>query len=234
MGLDVEAQARYAFLVGLLEQRLDPPARLVELGAAPGDQIAALADRGFDTTAVDIGIASDEWADGTEGRMAGLFADRGVRYVEWDLEQVPYPLDHEAYDGVIYTEVFEHLRDYPVRSLHEVARILRPGGFLFFSTPNAAYIRNRLDLVRGRSVYTPLPDWIGGVPHARHAREYLFREMDEVMQLAGLDVVVRTSRHFHIKGGPAPKRAVKRGLNELAKRRCTLGPQIVMVARKPG
>jgi SAM-dependent methyltransferase len=234
MGLDVEAQARYAFLVGLLEQRLDPPARLVELGAAPGDQIAALADRGYDTTAVDIGVASDDWADGTEGRMAGLFADHGVRYVEWDLEQVPYPLDDDAYDGVIYTEVFEHLRDYPVRSLHEVTRILRPGGLLFFSTPNAAYVRNRLDLVRGRSVYTPLPDWIGGVPHARHAREYLFGEIDEVMRLAGLDVVVRTSRHFHLDGGSAPKRAVKRGLNELAKRRHTFGPQIVMVARKPG
>ncbi|HEU4331705.1 MAG TPA: class I SAM-dependent methyltransferase [Lapillicoccus sp.] len=234
MGLDVEAQARYAFLVGLLEQRLDPPARLVELGAAPGDQIAALADRGYDTTAVDIGIASDEWADGTEGRMRRLFADHGVRYVEWDLEQVPYPLDEGAYDGVIFTEVFEHLRDYPVRSLEEVARVLRPGGFLFFSTPNAAYLRNRVDLLRGRSVYTPMPDWIGGVIHARHAREYLFSEVDEAMRIAGLDVVVRTSRHFHLDGGGAPKRFAKQGLNEVAKRVPTLGPQIVMVARKPG
>ena len=234
MGLDVEAQARYAFLVGLLEERLDPPARIVELGAAPGDQIAELADRGYETTAVDIGVASDEWADGTEGRMLGMFADHSVTYIEWDLEQVPYPLDDAAFDGVVYTEVFEHLRDYPLRSLHEVDRILRPGGFLFFSTPNAAYLRNRVDLLRGRSVYTPLPDWIGGVIHARHAREYLFAEVDEALRMAGLDVVVRTSRHFHLAGGSAPKRAVKRGLNEVAKRRPTLGPQIVIVARRPG
>jgi SAM-dependent methyltransferase len=234
VGLDVEAQARYAFLTGLLTQRLSPPARLVELGAAPGDQIAALADRGYDTTAVDIGVASDEWADGTEGRMVRLFDEHGVRYVEWDLERVPYPLDDAAYDGVIYTEVFEHLRDYPVRSLVEVARVLRPGGFLFFSTPNAAYVRSRLDLLRGRTVYSPLPDWVAGVPHARHAREYLFEEVDEVMRVAGLEVVVRTSRHFHLSGGSAPKRLVKRGLNEVAKRRPTLGPQIVMVAQKPG
>src|SRR6478735_11926585 len=193
MGLDVEAQARYAFLLGLLEQRLDPPARLVELGAAPGDQIATLADRGYDTTAVDIGVASDEWADGTEGRMAALFADHGVRYVEWDLERVPYPLDDGAYDGVVYTEVFEHLRDYPVRSLEECARILRPGGFLFFTTPNAAYLVNRVRLLRGRSVYTPMHDWIGGVPHARHAREYLWPEVHEALALAGLDVVFETS-----------------------------------------
>jgi SAM-dependent methyltransferase len=233
VGLDVEAQARYAFLVGLLGERLDPPARIVELGAAPGDQIAALADRGYETTAVDIGLASDEWADGTEGRMVRMFANHGVKYIEWDLEEVPYPLEEGAYDGVVYTEVFEHLRDYPVRSLYEVARILRPGGFLFFSTPNAAYLRNRVDLLRGRSVYTPLPDWVGGVIHARHAREYLFAEVDEALRMAGLDVIVRTSRHFHLAGGSFPKRAVKRALNELAKRRPTLGPQIVVVARKP-
>ena len=65
---------------------------------------------------------------------------------------------------MIFTEVFEHLRDYPVRSLDEVARVLRPGGYLFFTTPNAAYLLNRLRLLRGGSVHTALDDWIGGVP----------------------------------------------------------------------
>jgi SAM-dependent methyltransferase len=85
-----------------------------------------------------------------------------VAFVEWDLEQVPYPLPDSAFDGVVFTEVFEHLRDYPVRSLQECARILRPGGYLFFTTPNAGYVMNRLRLLRGRSVYTPMQDWIGG------------------------------------------------------------------------
>lgn len=233
MGLDVSAQARYAHLVGLLEERLHPPASVVELGAAPGDQIAALADRGYDTTAVDLGVASDEWADGTEGRMAQLFAQHEVRYVEWDLERVPYPLDAAGYDGVIFTEVFEHLRDYPVRALEEAHRILRPGGYLFFTTPNAAYLRNRLDLLVGRSVYTPMPDWVGGVPHARHAREWLFSEVDEAMRIAGFEIEVRQGRHFHLDGGNPSKRLVKRGINAVATIRPTLGPQIVIVARRP-
>lgn len=200
MGIDVEAQARYAFLLDRLRERLTPPARILELGAAPGDQIAALADQGYATTAVDIGIASDDWADGTPGRMKALFADHRVHYVEWDLEQVPYPLDDATFDGVVFTEVFEHLRDYPVRSLHEVRRLLRPGGYLFFSTPNAAYLGTRLRLLGGRTVYSPMPDWVGGVVHARHAREYLLSEVDQVMADVGLDVVYRTSRHFHQHG----------------------------------
>ena len=71
---------------------------------------------------MDIGIASDGWADNTEGRMVRLFQEHGVAFVEWDLEQVPYPLPDGAFDGVVFTEVFEHLRDYPVgrcRSAHE-------------------------------------------------------------------------------------------------------------------
>lgn len=234
MSLHVTAQERYAFLNQLIGQRLSPPARIVELGAAPGDQISALADRGYAATAVDIGVASDGWADGTEGRMRALLDAHGVDFVEWDLEKTPYPLDDAANDGVVFTEVFEHLRDYPVRSLQECARILRPGGYLFFTTPNAAYLMNRVRLVRGKSVHTPLHDWIGGVPHARHAREYLFSEVEQVMALAGLDVVYTTSRHFHVSDHSALRRGVKRGLDRVARARNTLGPVIVMVAQKPG
>jgi SAM-dependent methyltransferase len=233
VSLHITARARYEFLHHLISERLRPPAAIVELGAAPGDQVCALADAGFATTAVDIGIASDGWADNTEGRMLRLFKEHGVAFVEWDLEQVPYPLPDSAFDGVVFTEVFEHLRDYPVRSLQECARILRPGGYLFFTTPNAGYVMNRLRLLRGRSVYTPMQDWIGGVPHARHAREYLFSEVEQAMGIAGLDVVLRTSRHFHVADKSRVRRRVKRAIDLLARSRNTLGPLIVMVAQKP-
>ena len=232
--LHTDAQARYGYLLGHLRELLPPPAKLVELGAAPGDQIAALADAGYDATAVDIGISSDGWADGTEGRMLRLLGEHGVSYVEWDLEQTPYPLADAAFDGVVYTEVFEHLREFPVRSLEECARVLRPGGYLFFTTPNAAYLMNRLRLLRGRSVYTPMHDWIGGVPHARHAREYLWREVHEALAIAGLEVVLETSRHFHTHDSSRVRLLAKRGIDRLARTRKTLGPQIVVVARRPG
>ena len=144
---------------------------------------------------------------------------------------MPYPLDDDAYDGVIYTEVFEHLRDYPVRSLHEITRILRPGGFLFFSSPNAAYLWSRLDLGAAR-LHAPTGLDRRGAARATCSRVPVRRDRRGHAS-RGLDVVVRTSRHFHLEGGSAPKRAVKRGLNELAKRRPPWGPQIVMVAQKP-
>ncbi len=232
--LSVEAAARYAFIERLLTGDFRPPAAVVELGAAPGAQIARYADLGYRTTAVDIGIASDAWGSGDEGDMARLFADHGVTSITWDLEVAPYPLDSEAFDAVIMTEVYEHLRDYPIRSLEESARILRPGGRLYFTTPNAAYFVNRARLVAGKNVATPLPDWIGGLPHARHAREYLFSEVDELMRRVGLEVELRTSRHFHVGSGRGDpfSRLVKQGVDQLARRRPTLGPEIVVVAEK--
>jgi len=232
--LSKDAVARYAFLADLMIGRQPPPLDLVELGAAPGDQIAGLAERGYRATAVDLGLASDAWADGREGRMAELLAGAGVALVEWNLEDEPYPLPDESFDVVVMTEVFEHLREYPIRSLQESIRILRPGGHLYFTTPNSAYLGNRLRLARGASVYTPLPDWVSGLPHARHAREYTFDEITELMERTGFTVVVSTSRHFHVDSGrQGVARPLKVAMNTVARMRPTFGPCIVMVARKP-
>lgn len=233
MGGDLGSAARYQHVRSLLTRDVPPGAEVVEFGAAPGDQIAALADSGYRATALDIGIASDQWASRADGSMLRLFRVAGVRFIQWDLERAPYPLADESFDAVVMTEVFEHLRDYPVNALREARRVLRPGGRLYFTTPNAAYLANRWRLLRGRSVATPLDDWVGGLPHARHAREYTFAEVRRLMAIVELDVVRAESRHFHlgnragrVKGG------TKRAVALAARLRPTLGPSIVIVAER--
>jgi SAM-dependent methyltransferase len=235
-GYSSAAGERYAFVLKELQKDIPPPARVVELGAAPGEQSIGLSEAGYEVTAVDIGVASDDWEGAVEGTMEARFAAAGVAFVRWNLEETPYPLDDGAFDAVVMTEVFEHLRDYPAKSLHEVRRILRPGGRLYFTTPNAAYVGNRVRLALGRNVATPLPDWIGGVPHARHAREYTFDEARELMRQAGLEPTLVTSRHLHVHSGrssPA-SRAIKTAIGVIARARPTLGPALVIVARRPG
>ena len=233
--LSVEAQARYAYIEGLLREQVPPPAKVVELGSAPGDQIARLAQLGYAATSVDIGTSADAWGGGEEGRMKQLLAEHNVEDVTWDLEEVPYPLPDGAFDAVVMTEVYEHLRDYPARSLQEIHRILKPGGRLYFTTPNVAYVVNRIRAVMGRNVASSLPDWIGGVPHARHAREYTFAEVHELMDYANLRVLSATSRHFHLDSGRTSgvARMAKTALAALSERRPTLGPQIIVVAERP-
>ena len=228
-----EAAERYAYVREVLARVAPPPARLVELGAAPGDQSIGLARVGYRVTAVDLGEA--EWSDQPEGSMRAKLGEAGVELVVWDLERTPYPLEGESFDVVLLTEVLEHLREYPVRSLAEASRLLRPGGSLVLTTPNAAYVRNRLDLLRGRSVYTPLRDWLHGLPHARHAREYTRSELEELIRQAGLTSVSVTGRHFYRSGGNRSlhARLAKRIVDSVSRKVPTLGPSLVIVARRP-
>lgn len=235
MSYSTAAAERYAVIRDLMRANTTPGARVVELGAAPGEQSIGLAVTGYDVTAVDIGLASDDWEGTPEGTMAARFQQHGVELVQWNLEETPYPLPDSAFDAVVMTEVFEHLRDYPIRSLEESRRILRPGGCLYFTTPNAAYVGNRARLAVGRNVATPLEDWIGGVPHARHAREYTFAEIRELLERAGLQVVLMTGRHLHVASGRTSRAATagKGLLDRIAAVRPTLGPAIIAVARRP-
>lgn len=226
------AALRYEHVRRLIRERVSQ-GDLVEFGAAPGDQLIAFAQAGYTCTAVDIGVASDAWAGAEDGRMMRLFREHEIDYLEWNLEEAPYPLDSDAFDVVVMTEVFEHLRDYPIRSLQEAYRVLRPGGTLAFTTPNAAYLGNRLKLLRGRSPATPLSDWIGGIPHARHAREYTFAEISELMDRVGFRVDRCESPHFFRAEGTTWRRAAKKGIEAIARLRPPLGPSIVVFASKP-
>jgi SAM-dependent methyltransferase len=229
------AEERYAYVRRLLSTTRPPPADLVELGAAPGAQCIALASVGYRVTAVDLGEASDEWGDEASGSMASAFARAGVKLLLWDLDSTPYPLEDESFDLALMTEVLEHLREYPLQALAEVRRILRPGGLLVLTTPNAASLQNRLRLVFGKSVHTPLGDWMFGLPHARHAREYTATELRQLVIRAGLEVVHFDARHFYIRTGRQGRSAVaiKRALDVLARVRPSLGPGLVLLARRP-
>jgi hypothetical protein len=47
------------------------------------------------------------------------------------------------FDGVVAGEAIEHVA-HPDAFLREIASMLRPGGYVFLSTPNGGYVRNRL------------------------------------------------------------------------------------------
>jgi SAM-dependent methyltransferase len=110
----------------------------------------------------------DAWLDVGcgDGSTAGVWLqDRGCRYVGADISEtavaaaqalglnaqvVPevteLPFLDETFDGVLAVELFEHLFD-PAAAAREFHRVLKPGGLLFVSLPNAAYWRRRLELL---------------------------------------------------------------------------------------
>ena len=80
-------------------------------------------------------------------------AKLGIETV-WADAQRRLPFDDESFDVVVAGEVLEHLAA-PRAFLDEALRVLRPGGTLVGSVPNAFRLKNRLRFLLGR---TPADD----------------------------------------------------------------------------
>lgn len=97
-----------------------PDARLLDVGCGTG----WLADHFPDYTGLD-GSPDAVAAAGERGRNVQLH----------DVSE-PLPLEDASFDGVVMKDLLEHVPD-PVALVREVRRVLRPGGRVFASSPDA-------------------------------------------------------------------------------------------------
>jgi SAM-dependent methyltransferase len=72
--------------------------------------------------------------DGSPEAVA-IATDRGRNVIEGDVDE-PLPFPAEAFDAVVMKDLIEHVAD-PVALVREARRVLRPGGLLFASSPDA-------------------------------------------------------------------------------------------------
>jgi SAM-dependent methyltransferase len=75
-------------------------------------------------------------------------ATRGLRTVWGDVEE-PLPFEDGTFDAVVVGEILEHVR-FPDEVVGEIRRVLRPGGVVVGSVPNAFRLKNRLTFLLGR------------------------------------------------------------------------------------
>jgi len=118
---------------------------------------------------------------------AGLFEDTRYRptppsnYYTVDLNNLPDgPISPAGtYDLMVCMEVVEHLINPPSSVLRFLSDNLAPGGILIVTTPNAAWLKNRLKLIQGRNPFEVL-----NTDRLRmgHIREYT---LDELRASAG-------------------------------------------------
>lgn len=132
------------------------------------------------------------------GRVAGLsyraspeFKQRMAKFdipvLECDLERAPIPEGDGAFQSVLFLEVLEHMVAGVPHALGEMRRVLAPGGTLVLSTPNLAQFRNRVKLLKGKSVNWPLDGskmFFRKPAHLRHNREYTAREVSFLLREA--------------------------------------------------
>lgn len=126
-----------------------------------------------------------------------------------DLRQ-PLEFADSSVDLVVAMEVLEHLADLPggyndsfassgVKALlDECCRVLKPGGILFITTPNAASVVHLHKLLLGSA------PWF----YPKHVREYTAGELVELVQGAGFEVMRCKDVHCLTVGEPFDHRPV--------------------------
>ena len=102
------------------------------------------------------GALTRHFLDGNE--VVGLDVDRaalakaealGIQPVQANVEE-PLPFEDASFDAVVAGELLEHLQ-FPDGLVREIHRVLRPGGVVVGSVPNAYRLQGRLRFLRGRA-----------------------------------------------------------------------------------
>ena len=89
-------------------------------------------------------------------------------------------------DMILFLEVIEHLHTSPRHVLRYLFRCLNTGGFLVMSTPNAAFLRNRLRLLGGFNPYELIRE---DANNPGHFREYTRTELINYCNDCGFNVI---------------------------------------------
>lgn len=151
-----------------------PAGRLLDIPSGPGYFARQAAEAGFDSVCAEI----DE----------SLHLFDGLKYVKADMAQ-RLPFEDSSFDYIVSIEGIEHIEN-QFLFLRECYRILKPGGQLYLTTPNASSLENRLGfLITGVHETPPGPirDDLDSI-YMSHINLIPFYRLETFLRFAGLKI----------------------------------------------
>ncbi|MDD4351999.1 MAG: class I SAM-dependent methyltransferase [Candidatus Gracilibacteria bacterium] len=200
----------------ILEQSLPDGAKVLDLGAKPY-LLAYFVKKFSKLNYIGVGYSIKELA-GEAAKEAfyeklpveqtTLNLGEEISFPMWQLniERAREPFADNSIDLIVCTETVEHLVQDPNFLISEIYRILKPGGKLIFSVPNAIYWGRILKLALGKNIDDPYS--IHG-PYGRHNRNYTKQEVLNMMRRNNFKKLELGTKNFTELEVPLQKRLVR-------------------------
>ena len=208
--------------------------RLLDLGCGAMYATAIFAVLGYECTGWDD--FQDPWyQQGDTLHRLMAFAERhGIAVhagAAGDGAALPFP--RESFDVVTVLDVIEHLHGSPRGLLNAAGTLLRPGGLLVVTMPNAVNLRKRLSVLVGRTNYARVDGFYWSVGQWRgHVREYTLADTVQVLRWSGFRIEQATTFNGILPGWL--RRAPARSVFEAACRAMpTLRSNLLVAATRP-
>jgi len=149
--------------------------RVLDIGAFPGHMAMALRRLGCEVHGITNHDPSGRGRYGQDN-LSARWSEEGITLHHAVIDKEPLPLPDDSFDGVLFTEVLEHLVYDPRPVVREIYRVLKTNGEVVVSTPNVARIENRIKILIGRNVYPGEDGFYFSNLYMRHNREYTLQE----------------------------------------------------------
>jgi len=148
-----------------INDSLSVDAQILEIGGGAGNCAKKISEKGFSVTCIDL---SDERVI-----QAKQEACTNIRFQEGDATILEFP--SEEFDVVYSHQMIEHLHpDDVLRHFKEVYRVLKKGGFYYFTTPNRLWGPFDISRLFGFQI-------AGGM----HLKEYTYKEINTILKNSG-------------------------------------------------
>lgn len=196
----------YLNIAQTVRRHLRQGARVLDFGSGPCDKTAIVQAMGYRCSAIDD--LNDDWhlMDDNRDRIMKFARDLSI---DFRLGSGGLPFAKATFDMVMMHDIIEHLHDSPRILLNDLLELLKPGGFLFITVPNAVNIRKRVHVLMGKTNLAPFASyyWYQG-PWRGHVREYVRSDMELLAKYLGLDIVELRSCHHMLKVLPKWLRSI--------------------------
>jgi len=155
---------------GFIRSRVRDGSKVLDIGCRDGGLTAEYVGKAGSVCGLDIDAGALEIAK-----------KLGIETIQVDLNG-PWNIEPRSFDHVVAAEVVEHLY-YPDEVFRKIAEVLKPGGTVLGTVPNAFSLRNRARYLMASKQHTPLMD-------PTHINHFTVRELTGLLEARFTDVRV--------------------------------------------